>query len=89
MRVVVDDVRVLGKWLRCWRPAAVTMVFAHASSLRSMAVLLRKPRYSSMVVGLTNAPLYVCGVALKRFPRLVMEGEGGEGPGGGGVGAAG
>ena len=40
MRVVVDDVRVLGKWLRCWRPAAVTMVFAHASSLRSMAVLL-------------------------------------------------
>ena len=42
MRVVVDDVRVLGKWLRCWRPAAVTMVFAHASSLRSMAVLLRK-----------------------------------------------
>ena len=50
MRVVVDDVRVLGKWLRCWRPAAVTMVFAHASSLRSMAVLLRKPRYSSMAV---------------------------------------
>lgn len=39
MRVVVDDVRVLREVVAVLAPAAVTMVFAHTSSLRSMAVL--------------------------------------------------